>query len=70
MDNKTTKQDLLPLVNHNVHWRLLSSYLEQTEKDLLKHIRVCDEGELKKIQGKLSVISDLLSLPTYIRNNR
>lgn len=70
MGNKTTKQDLAALVRHDAHWRLLSSYLENIETDLLKNIRVCDEGELKKIQGKLSVISDLLSLPSHLQNNR
>ena len=70
MGNKVTKQDLRSLVSHDAHWRLLSSYLENIETDLLKNIRVCDEGELKKIQGKLSIISDILSLPTYIQNNR
>lgn len=59
-------QLLKPLLVSN-HWDLMEQYLAGEKTRLVTQLCNCNEGELKKLQGQISMINQLLNLKSQLK---
>lgn len=59
--DKTPAQFLRPLLT-NEHWDKMEEYLAEEKNRLVTQICKCQQEDLYKLQGQITVINNLLSL--------
>jgi len=64
---KTQASKLRGLINHDMHWEILSEYLAVEKQRLVKLLTTCTPEQLGRIQGELMAVDRLLSMPDILK---